>query len=84
MNRWLKPVAFAVVLIVGWACGASGVGNALVDAGMALRDAGQARAQTNCSWEVKLGPSVAFSGLIDQGWEPFSTEGGYHVLRRCR
>lgn len=83
MKRWMKPVAFAVVAMVGWACGASSVGNALVAAGTLLRDTGQARAQTTCTWEVKRGPAVTLSGKIEQGWEPFSTEGGSYLLRRC-
>lgn len=83
MNRWMKAAAFAVVAIVGWTCGASGVGNALVDAGMLLRDAGKARAQTTCTWQVKTGPTLNFSGQIDQGWEPYAADNGYHVLRRC-
>jgi hypothetical protein len=80
----MKPVAFAVVLIVGWACGASGVGRALIDAGTLLRDAGTARAQTNCTWDVKLGPSVATNGPVEQGWEPYAEASGSIMLRRCR
>jgi hypothetical protein len=84
-------VGITITAVVGWSCGAQMMGELLQDAGARLSDAGVARAQASCTWQVRRVSQLDSSGRayasevsIPAGWEPFGNTDVSVLIRRCQ